>query len=130
MDGDPLVLEEFEHCRRDVGVFPADQLRSVLDDSHPRPETTHGLSQFQPDIASADDDQVLREAVQIQQLDMRHRPGGRETGHVGTVACVPKSRNTRSPRSRRLAPSLASTSTDRSPTKRASPMISSAPLAW
>ena len=67
----------------DVRVFAAGQLLSVLDDGHPRAEAAHGLRQFQPDVAAADDDQMLWQAVEVQQLDVGHRPSGNKAGHVG-----------------------------------------------
>ena len=56
-------------------------------------------------------------------------PASARPGIGGIVACVPTLRNTRSPASVRLPPSFRSTSSVFRPTKRAAPMISSAPLA-
>ena len=129
MNDDPLVAEQLQYRRADVSVFAAGQLLPLLDDGHPRAEAAHGLRQFQPDIAAAQDDQVLGQPVQVQQFDVGHRPGRGQAGDLRHGRGVPRSRNTRSPRMRRLPPSASLTSTVRSPVKRASPMMSSAPLA-
>ena len=82
VNGDPLVVEELEYRRPNVGVFAAGQLLPVIDDGHTRAEAAHGLRQLQPDIAAADDDQMLRQAVEVEQFNVGHRPGGSKTGNV------------------------------------------------
>jgi hypothetical protein len=82
VQGDPLVAEQPDDARRDVGVFVAERLRPGLDDRDLRAEPAHGLRQLQPDVAAADDDQMFRQPVQVKQLDVGHRSRLGQTGHV------------------------------------------------
>ena len=54
----------------------------MLDDRHAAAEAAVGLRQFEADIAAAEHDQVRRQIVELQRLDMRERPGGLEAGNV------------------------------------------------
>ena len=56
------------------------ELRPVLDHRHAAAETAVRLGEFQADVAAAEDDQVRRQAVEFQRLDVRQRPGVREAG--------------------------------------------------
>jgi hypothetical protein len=82
-DVDALVAEQLEDRRRDIGVFARGELRALLDDGHPRAEPPHGLCQFEPDVAAAHDNQVPGQPVQVEELDVSHRPGRGQAGQVG-----------------------------------------------
>ena len=45
---------------RDFFVLARDEARALLDDRHLRAEAAVHLRELQPDVAAADDDQVLR----------------------------------------------------------------------
>ena len=79
MPSSPRMLSDlFRH----VGVLAPGELRSVLDDGHAAAEAAVGLRQFEADIAAAEHDQMRRQIVEFQRLDIRQRPGGIEAGNV------------------------------------------------
>src|SRR5262245_11421513 len=53
----------------------------MLDDGDSAPESSQCLGKFQAYIAPSDDDQMLRQSLQIQGLHMGHWRGCRETWH-------------------------------------------------
>ena len=55
----------------------------MLDDRDAAAEAPHRLGEFQADVAAAEDDEVLGQALQVQGFDVRHRPGVGKPGHVG-----------------------------------------------
>src|ERR1700732_5078572 len=65
-----------------VAVFAAGELRPPFQHSHTASESTHCLSQFESDEASAEHDQVLRYAIQFQGFDVGQRSGGFEARHI------------------------------------------------
>src|SRR5215469_191351 len=74
-DLDSFIDEQvLERCR-DIGIFPVRQLRAVFDHSHIRAESTKRLRELQADIAAAQYNQVPRQAIEVERLDMRHWPG-------------------------------------------------------
>ena len=79
-DLDPLVLEEFAQGLRDVAVFAVGQGVVPLDDRHAAAEAAQGLGQLEADVAAPQDEEVLRDAVQFEGLDVRHRPRLGEAG--------------------------------------------------
>ena len=79
---DAFVAEDPLHLLGDVGILPAHELRPGLDDRHAAAEATIGLRQFEADIAAAEHDQMRRQVVELQRLDMRERPGRLEAGNV------------------------------------------------
>ncbi len=74
-DFDPLILHEFQKTGGNIGVFFLKQTHAVLNDRDAAPETAHRLGEFQPDVTSSEDDEMLRKALQVQGFDVRHRPG-------------------------------------------------------
>ena len=78
----PSRSEDGLHLARDVAVFAADQAVAVLDDAHPRAEAAEHLRELEPDVAAADDDQVLG-----QHVELHHRRVG-EHRHVGQAGPV------------------------------------------
>src|SRR5262249_50072316 len=53
-----------------------------FDDGHAATETLEGLRQLEAHVATAQDDQVLRELIQVQSLDVSQRSRLREAGGV------------------------------------------------
>ena len=78
----PSSLRISPHFIGDVGILAAHQLRSRLDDRHAAPEATISLGQFETDIAGAKHDQMRRQVVELESLDVRERPGGLEAGNA------------------------------------------------
>ena len=79
-DLDPLVVEEFPQGLRDVAILAVGQGVVPLDDRHAAAEASHGLGHLEPDVAAPQDEEVLRDAVQFEGLDVRHRPRLGEAG--------------------------------------------------
>ena len=94
------------HRLRDIGILPAHELRAGLDHRHAAAESAVGLGHFEADIAAAEHDQMRGHVVEFEHLDVRERPGVRQAGMFGIVACVPTLRKTRSPDSTRVPPSF------------------------
>ena len=81
-DLDPLVPEEPLDRLGDVRVLAMDQRAVPLDDGHAAAEAAERLRQLEADVAAAQDDQVSREVVQLQGLDVGQRARLREAGGV------------------------------------------------
>src|SRR5262245_53562326 len=81
-DFDAFVRQQFPKRVRYVRIFPLAESRTVLDDRHAAAEAPHRLGEFQADVAAAEDDEVAGQPFQVQGLDMRHRRGGGQPGHV------------------------------------------------
>src|SRR6516165_8494122 len=73
-DRNPLVLEEFPQRLRGISIFTVDQDVGPLGNRHAAAKALQGLSQLESDIATSQDEEVLRDAVQFEGLDVRHRP--------------------------------------------------------
>ena len=84
-DLDAFVLHQFQERVGHVRVFPFEKLRAALNDRHAAAEAAHRLGELQADVAAAEDDEMIGQALEIQGFDMRHRPGGGEAGHVGNA---------------------------------------------
>ncbi len=103
-DLDPLVPEESLDRLGHVRVFAMDQRAVPFDDGHAAAEAAEGLRQLEAHVAAAQDDQVFRQVVQIQCLDVSQRarireprgvidPGTRPgVDHDGLAAERPESR--------------------------------------
>ena len=72
------MLDRLGHVR----VFAVDQRAVPFDDGHAATETAERLRQLEAHVAAAQDDQVFREVVQIQGLDVSQRARLREAGGV------------------------------------------------
>ena len=82
---DTFVGHQFEKRVGNIRVFAFEELRRTLDDRNTSAESAHGLGEFQADITSTEDDEVLGQTFQVQSFDMRHRCGKSESGHVGNA---------------------------------------------
>src|SRR5262245_34971052 len=67
---DAFGEQDFPHLTRDVGIFPAQKLRPILDDRHATAEATVCLGEFETDIASTEHEQVWRNVVDFQRFDV------------------------------------------------------------
>jgi hypothetical protein len=77
-----LVGDELQQAGGYIGILAPRQLRSSLHDRDRRAETPGRLRELEADISSAEDDEVFRQAIEIEGFDMRHGPGGRHPGHI------------------------------------------------
>ena len=77
-----FVAENSLHFVGDVGILAAHQPGSGLDHGHAAPEAAVSLGQFEADITAAEHDQMLRQIIEFEGLDMGERPGTLETGNV------------------------------------------------
>jgi len=78
-----FVAEDPLHFIGDVGILPADQPGSGLDDRHTAAKAPVSLRQFEADKAASQHDQMRRQIVEFESFDVRERPGGLETGNGG-----------------------------------------------
>jgi hypothetical protein len=65
-------LEQLQQGRGDIRVFTAGNLVSLLDHGYPGAEAAHRLRQLKSDISAAQHDEVLRQAIQFESLDVGH----------------------------------------------------------
>ena len=63
-----LSLQDFAHSLGNVFVLPSNQARSHFHNRHFAPEAAINLGELQPNITSADDDEMLG-----QEIDVHHR---------------------------------------------------------
>ena len=71
-----------EHCNdrlRDVVIFVVEQARVAFDDGDATAEAAKCLSEFEADVASTKDQEVFRNAVKFQGLDVGERLGFAKT---------------------------------------------------
>ena len=80
---DSLSLEDVLHRRGHILVLVLDQARSLLDDGHLAAEAPVHLREFEPDVAAADDDKVMRQDIEIQHGCVGQVADLVEAGHVG-----------------------------------------------
>jgi hypothetical protein len=71
---DEAVVEDPPQGLRDVAILAMGQGAVPLDDCHAAAEPPHRLGQLESDVAAAQDEEVLRDAVQFEGLDVCHRP--------------------------------------------------------
>src|SRR5580658_521002 len=62
---DAILLEDRQNFSGDVRIFAADQLRSSLRDGHAAAKAAEKLAEFKPDIAAADDQEMLGDGVEF-----------------------------------------------------------------
>src|SRR5687767_5970930 len=82
-DLDALVLDDLADRGRNVFVLAADEPRPHFDNRHLGAETAKHLAEFEADVASADDDQVLRQEVDRHHRAVREEIDRADPGHVG-----------------------------------------------
>ncbi len=69
-DVDPLVLERGLELVRRFGVGACRDLRPVVDDRHARAEAREDLRELEPDRPGADDEQRLRDLLELERTDV------------------------------------------------------------
>src|SRR5262249_3978611 len=74
-DFDAFSSENAPDLVGDVGILALQQLRSMGDDGHATPEAPVSLGELQTDIPAAENDEVLGHTVELEELDIRQRPG-------------------------------------------------------
>ena len=80
---DSLCLENVLHSRGHILVLAMDQTRSLLDDGHLAAEAAVHLRELEADVTSADDDEVMRQDIEIQHGFVGQAADVVEAGHVG-----------------------------------------------
>jgi hypothetical protein len=78
----PLVGENALQRLRDIGILATHELRPVLDHGHAAAEASIGLGQFQPHVAASKHDEMRRQIIELQRLDVREGSGGLEPGYA------------------------------------------------
>ena len=64
-DLDAVLAQDGGDGVGDVGVFAAEQALAALHDGHPAAEAAEHLAELQPDVAAAEDDQVVGNRVEF-----------------------------------------------------------------
>ena len=80
-DVDVFVGKKAMHGVADVFVLRRKEARIAADDGDVAAETAHGLSEFEADIAAAEDDKMSRNFVELEGFDVRERLRFDETGN-------------------------------------------------
>src|ERR1700720_1060133 len=62
---DAILLQDRQNFSGDVRIFAAEQLRSLLRDGHAAAKSAEKLAEFKPDIAAADDEEMLGNGVEF-----------------------------------------------------------------
>jgi hypothetical protein len=81
-DLDALGGQDIQHLFRHIGILAGHELATRFDDRHATAEAAVGLRHFDPDIASAQHDQVRRQVIEFQCFDVRECAGGFETRNI------------------------------------------------
>jgi hypothetical protein len=64
-DIDTVLAQHIENGPGDIRVLAAKELGAALDDRHPAAETAEHLPKLEPNVASAEDQQVLGHLIQF-----------------------------------------------------------------
>src|SRR5262249_46202152 len=90
-DGNAFLSQDSGDCLGDFRVFPPDQARTLLDDGHFAAEPPVDLGKLQPDVAAANDDEMPRQDLEVEDrgvgqkgnlVDARHVRNGGATTHI------------------------------------------------
>src|SRR4029077_2060489 len=73
-----FVTENSLQFIRDVGILPVHELRPMLYDRHATTEATVSLCKFESDITTPEHDQMWRQVVELQSLNICKRSGSLE----------------------------------------------------
>ena len=90
-EGDAFFFQDRLDGLGNVRIFPGDEVRTLLDDRHLGSEAAVHLGEFQPDIAAADDDQMLGQEVDVHHGrvgEVAHSVDARHGRHVGAAADI------------------------------------------
>ena len=80
VDFNAFVGEELMQGFRYVLIFPMRQAAGPFDDRHAAAETAHRLRELQSHVATAQNDEVLRDAVKLKSFNVCQRLGFLEAG--------------------------------------------------
>src|SRR6266850_2969148 len=72
-DGDTFVPAHFFQSLRDIFVFVVSEAAIAVDQRHLGAETAEGLGEFESDITSAQDQEMFRDVIKFQGLDVGKR---------------------------------------------------------
>src|SRR5262249_43268568 len=72
-----------------VEVFAGHELGAALDDRHAAAEAAVGLCQLETDITAAEHDQMRRQVVELESLDIREWSGRFQPGNLGNCRVRP-----------------------------------------
>ena len=78
----PSPLRTLSHLLGDIGVLASHDLRPGLDDRHAAAEAAIGLRHFDAGIAAAKHDQMRRQFIEFERLDMGERVRVPQTGNI------------------------------------------------
>jgi hypothetical protein len=84
---DPFVAEKPLKLLGDVGILAAHELSPVLDHGDAAAEAAIGLREFEPHVTPSEHDEVCRQIIEFEGLDVRQRTGVSEPGH-GRNGCA------------------------------------------
>src|ERR1700756_4468579 len=77
-----LVAEDAPDLPRHVDILASHELRTGLDDGDVAAEATIGLCEFQTGVAPTDHDQVLRQIIELQRLNVGEGLSGFQAGNI------------------------------------------------
>src|SRR5260370_23013877 len=80
---DSFVVKQIKKSGADVGIFPLGELRASFDHAHLRAEPPHRLREFKAYVASANDDEMTWQTIEIERLDMGHWIRRGKPGNIG-----------------------------------------------
>jgi hypothetical protein len=80
---DAILCEDRLDRLRDIRILAGHELRPVLDHRHPAAEAAESLREFHADIATAEHDQVLGQAIEFEHLYRGQRSRGCEARDLG-----------------------------------------------
>src|SRR5262249_39891876 len=81
-DVNAFIAEQTLHLLRDVDILPCHDLRTGLDDGHFAAKAAISLGQFQAGISPTDHDQMLRQIIELESVNMRERVGRLQVGNI------------------------------------------------
>src|SRR4029077_12860090 len=80
-DLDAFVSEELFNLLGCVRVMAFQELRAMLNDRYPAAEAAIGLGEFKADVTAADNNQMFRQPVEFEELDVRQRSALGQAGN-------------------------------------------------
>src|ERR1035437_633108 len=92
-DLNSVLLKYLGNFFRDVGILAIEQLARGLDNGHAAAEAAKHLPKLQADVTASENEQMLRNGVQLHDgsaVKKRHGLQAVECGHRGTRTCVDK----------------------------------------
>ena len=69
---DSLAREVLQNCLRDIRIFLEGKLPASLDQGYRRPEAAQGLREFEANVSSTEDHDVVRQTLEVHSFDVSH----------------------------------------------------------